>query len=163
MSESTNSETVSQDASQLPDWARSAITRANEEAAKFRVEKNTAIADLEGAQKLAAENAAAAEKSAADLVNLQTEVNGSKLEVTKLRAAIAAGIPADKLDAFVPLLQGDSEETIRSHADQLKELFGTSTDEPKKTKALDPSQGSGGTLPLNGDGLLNAVKHIVGA
>lgn len=154
--DATQTQATNETQGDLPQWARDQITKANNEAAKYRTEKNDAVeaakAELtESFQtKIQELEAQVAEKSGEEAV--------ARTEVEKLKAAIDAGIKSDKIVSFADLLKGDSPDELRSHADQLKELFSTD-DQQKETKnsATDPTQGQGSTLPLNGDPLLKAV------
>ena len=79
-------------------------------------------------------------------------------------AAIGAGIQTDKVLTFADLLKGENEDELRSHAEELKKLFGETGDPvPSKSKVTDHSQGSGGDVtPLNGDQLLNDLMRFIG-
>ena len=160
------------DVSTLPEWARNSLKRANDEAAKFRVEKREAVDGLEAAKKaaadevaktLAAENEKILAAKDTEIGTLRTELVGAKLGTVKLRAAIDAGVPVDKLDSFTELLKGEDEAGIRTHAGELVKLFGASQGTIQPDPATDPSQGQSNPLPLNGDGLLNALRGIVGS
>lgn len=136
-----------------------AVSDANAEAAKYRVEKRDAVeaAKAEVAESFNAkiqELEEAAKSQADELVNQRNDA-------AKLRAAIKADISTDKVLEFASLLQGESEDELVSHAETLKKLF--TTDEQPKSKAVDPTQGKGSTnpLPLNGDPLLAAITKAV--
>lgn len=162
MSDSTNEEVTTDKnvTGELPEWAREQITKANNEAAKYRVEKNEAV---EAAKKEVTDSFT--EKIAeleAQIEAEKLETNGSRTEVAKLKAAINAGITADKVETFAGLLKGETEDELRSHAEELKSLF-TTDEQPKSVKATDPSQGQGASsaTPLNGDKLLTDILKIV--
>ena len=162
MSDPTPNETTTnetQDQGSLPQWARDQITEANAQAAKYRVEKNDAVE----AAKSEVENEWKSKYEAleAQIADKDTEVNSSRTEVAKLKAALEAGIDSDKVVSFAALLQGSTEDELRSHADEVKSLFTTSAAPAGNPPAQDPSQGSGNPLPLNGDPLLDAVMGIV--
>lgn len=144
---------------ELPDWAQKELSDARAEAAKYRVEKKDAV---EAAK---AEAETEFNKKLDEVISAKADVE-SKLQAEilhgqKVRAIIDAKLPVDKLDEYVGLLQGETEEELRSHADTLKTLF--NVPETKNPPAVDPSQGSGvPNTPLNGDPLLNALKRKVG-
>lgn len=145
----------------LPQWAQDEISSARNEAARYRTEKNEAVeaakAEVEASWKSKVEEL---EKAKADAETASVE---SRSEVTKLKAALGAGIESDKVLSFASLLKGETEDELKSHADEVKALFGAgSPASPEKTPAVDPSQGSGNTLPLNGDPLLDSIKRAVG-
>lgn len=142
---------------ELPDWAKTKISEANAEAARYRVEKNQAVEQAQAALATEFEQKVAA--AAAETETVRNDLSAAKLESAKIKTAIEAGIPATKILQVADLLKGEDEAQLRSHADELKKLFGTADAQPP----IDPSQGSGGTaIPLNGDPLLNALKRSVG-
>ncbi len=146
-----------QSVDELPEWARNKLTKANNEAARYRTEKKEAV-DTAKAEVRAEFEAQLNELSEAKATAV-AEQEKAQLALIKLRAALSAGIPGESAAEFAELLQGATEEEINSHAEKVKSLFGkTST----KDKPVDPSQGSGNRLPLNGDPLLNAVKSKLG-
>lgn len=144
----------------LPDWAREKLTKANNEAAKYRNEKNDAV---EAAKNEVAESyTSKVEALEAQIAERDAEASTARVEVDRLKATIEAGIDHDKVYTFAELLKGDTAEELKSHADQLKELFITEEAPKTKSPATDPSQGSAGkTLPLNGDPLLAAVTKAI--
>lgn len=145
---------------QLPQWAREAITSANNEAARHRHAKKDAVETARSEVKAEYETklAEAAEK----VTDLQDTVSARELELVKLRTAIDAGVPNEAISKFASLLQGTDEDEVKSHAEEVKELFKI---KPPADKPVDYSQGQGrGTPPpLNGDPILNALKAAVRA
>lgn len=144
----------------LPDWAREKLTKANNEAAKYRTEKNEAV------QKAVEETTATFQDKVsaleAQLQEKDGEIQSGRTEVEKLRATIQAGIPNDKVFTFADLLKGESEEDFVSHAEELKKLFVQEDNKPKNSPAVDPSQGhTSDTMALNGDPLLRSVMSII--
>lgn len=124
---------------QLPDWARKAISDANGEAAASRLKAKTAAED------------AKAEVTAQFNEQLQT-LSGEKTAITaerdsatqnynKLVAALGAGVPGETAVEFAALLQGNSAEEYKDHAEKLKGMFGAGG----RVKAVDPSHGFNGT------------------
>lgn len=157
----TDQNQATEDNDVLPDWAREKLTKANNEAAKYRNEKNDAVE---------AAKAEVTESFQGKVQGLETqlseqgdEVSTSRLEVEKLKATIEAGVTADKALSFAELLKGEDADELKSHAEELKGLFGSGEGETTPPRATDPSQGqSGDPVPLNGDPLLDAVTRIVG-
>lgn len=137
---------------ELPDWAKTELAEARAEAAKYRVEKNQAVDQA----KADAAAAYANEKN-----ELSNKLSEAEKRLLKLRVAIGSGIRADKAEKFAELLQGDDETALKSHAETLKELF-ASPEKSGPDPAVDPLQGSGNHLPLNGDPMLAALKAKVG-
>lgn len=146
---------------ELPKWARDKISELNDEAAKYRHEKKDAV---EAAR---AEVAAEYQTKIEALEAQIAETNSGKAEsdsvVARLTASIEAGIETDKIVSFSKLLQGDTPDELKSHAEEVKGLFAAGEQEPKKDPAVDPSQGIGSKkhIPLNGDPLLEAITRVV--
>lgn len=162
MSDTTNENgSANENVEVLPDWAREQLSKANAQAAKYRTEKKEAV------EKAINETTQSFEERVkeleAQLEEKDGEISSGRTEVEKLKAAIGAGVANDKVLAFADLLKGDSPEELASHAEELKELFGSEPEKPKKETATDPSQGSGGStsVPLNGDHLLQSVLNVI--
>jgi len=137
MSDDNTTETKVVTEEVIPEWARKKITEANNEAAKYRTEKNNI--EAETTARLKAEfdaqfKALSDEKSA-----ILAERDTSALNYKKLNAALAAGVPGETAVKFAGLLQGSSDEELATHAEELKSMFGT----PTKIAAVDPSHGAG--------------------
>lgn len=123
---------------EIPEWARKKITEANNEAARYRTEKNTI--EAETTAKLKAEfdaqfKALSDEKSA-----ILAERDANALNYNKLSVALAAGVPGETAVKFAGLLQGSNDEELKAHAEELKSMFGG----PVKVPAIDPSHGARG-------------------
>lgn len=160
MAENENAEKNTESVDVLPDWAREKLTKANNEAAKYRTEKNEAVEKAK--QEVADSFTEKVEALEAQVAERDSEIESGRRETEKLRAAIEAGITNDKIFAFADLLKGDNPEEFKSHAEELKELFVVEEAAPTKQSAVDPSQGNGSKhLPLNGDPLLDSVMAIV--
>ncbi|AEV52086.1 hypothetical protein [Rhodococcus phage RGL3] len=159
MSENTPS-TEAEKVEDLPQWAQTLISETRAEAAQHRTEKQSAVETAKAA--LADEHTAAIAALNVKVTETETERDGARLEVTKLKAALAVGIDGERAIGFAELLKGDNEDQIKSHADEVRKLFGDN--KPAHVPATDPSQGSGNKtpLPLNGDPLLDAIKKKVG-
>lgn len=120
------------------DWmtpeARELVSRANNEAAGYRTERNdfrekhtAALAQLDslsGEKTAAEERATAAEKA-----------------LLKYRVAVGSGMDPTGADTFAALLQGSDENELKAHATQLLGVFGKPSQ--NQQNATDPSQGHG--------------------
>lgn len=137
---------------ELPDWAKTELAEARAEAAKYRVEKNQAVDQAKA-------DAAAAYMT--EKAELEGKLSKSESNLLRLRIAVGAKVPADKIETFAERLQGETEDELRSDAEKLKELF-ASPEKSGPDPAVDPLQGSGNHLPLNGDPMLQALKAKVG-
>lgn len=126
------------DVATLPEWGRKAISEANAEAAKYRVQAKT-IADQTRAEveaQFSQQLKTVSEEKSATV----TERDSYATNLTKLKVALAAEIPGDKAVAFAALLQGSTEADLLKHAAELKSMFGSST----KTRPVDPTHGATG-------------------
>lgn len=142
-----------------------AVSDANAEAAKYRVEKKDAV---EAAKQEVTEsfNARIAELEAelnAKVTGAEEDAVTARTDAAKLRATIKAGIDTEKALDFAELLKGETEDELVSHAETLKGLFSEDKAPVTKQGATDPTQGQVGknTLPLNGDPLLAAITKAV--
>jgi vacuolar-type H+-ATPase subunit I/STV1 len=113
----------------LPSWAREKLTKANNEAAKYRTElrqvteaHTTALSQSES---LAGEKAAA-----------EARAEAAEKELLKYRVAMEANVPG----ALIPRLQGSTEEELKADAAALLASFPSGQ---FKQNATDPSQGRG--------------------
>ena len=134
-----------------PEWARNAITKANNEAAKYRTdlraktEEHTAV--LAQVDTLSAEKAEALERA-----------SNAEKELLKYKTTVAANVPGEQAGQFAGLLQGNTAEELKAHADQLLAMFGPPN---KRVPATDPSQGQGNGEPTLSEGaafLANALQ-----
>lgn len=148
-------------------FSKEYVQELRQEAAKQRTAKKQAVDDAKAEAQAELDKF----KSAADTKygTLQTELGEAWITIQKLHTAIAEGVPTEKLLAFVDVLKGTDEETIKQSAQTAKELFGDLSqpngEQPKtgRTPAYDPTHGHGSKeLPLNGDPLLATVKKMVG-
>lgn len=123
---------------ELPQWAREKLTKANNEAATYRVRAKDA--EEKARQEITSEfegklSALSDEKSA-----IEAELSAARIDSMKLRAALAAGIPGESAVEFAELLKGDNEEDLAAHAEKVKGLMGA-----QRPKVSDRSQGLGGS------------------
>lgn len=123
---------------QLPDWARKAISEANTEAASYRQKAKTAADEAKAevtAQFDEQIKALSGEKTA-----ITAERDTAASNYNKLVAALGAGVPGDTAVEFAALLQGNSLDEYKEHAEKLKGMFGAGG----RVKAVDPSHGFNG-------------------
>jgi hypothetical protein len=160
MSEDTTTETVTPAALAAPTpetFSLDYVQGLRQEAAKYRTEKNEAVerikTDLQGQfeAQLAAKDS--------EFGELQSELSARQVELVKLKAILAAGIPSEDVMTVAELVQGDDETTVSESVERVKSLIGKA---PARDRPVDPSQGSGNSIPLNGDPLLESLKKIVG-
>jgi chromosome segregation ATPase len=121
-----------QSQSELPEWAREQISKANEEAATYRVR----LREEQKARK-------SLEDSIASLSSEKSEATSDfalvKADLDKLKTAIQAEIPHENLFTFAKTLQGSTPDELSAHAAELKSMFGTKA----PVRAVDRSQGKG--------------------
>ena len=131
--ENTSTETQTQQSNDAPEWARTAITKANNEAAKYRTDLRAKTEEHTAA--LAQLEVISGEKAAAD----ERAANAEK-ELLKYKTAVAANVPGEQADQFAGLLQGNNADELKAHAEQLLAMFGAPG---KRVPATDKSQGQG--------------------
>jgi hypothetical protein len=160
MSEETTTESVTpvqQEAVKPETFSLDYVQGLRQEAAKYRTEKNDAVTAAKAELAAQYDNALAAKDT--EFEELRQHVSARELDLIKLRAALAAGIPTEDVLEVVELVQGDTEESISESVNRVKALIGKA---PSKDRPIDPSQGSSNSIPLNGDPLLESLKKIVG-
>lgn len=137
------------------------VKQLRDEAAAARVAKRDAV-DAAKAEVQAAHAAELAQKDVA-YTELQQTLTDTTLELDKLKVAIAAKVPSEKVLQFAAILQGTDEESLTESAKSAHALFGTLD---SRSPAIDPMRGLGGkpddAMPLNGDPILNAMKGVLG-
>ncbi|GAA4852447.1 hypothetical protein [Saccharopolyspora rosea] len=126
----------------LPEFAQKIIKALRSEAATHRHKA-----------RVAADKAAALEQETAALhaakTQTETDLASARMDLTRLRAALAAGVPAELAEDFAARLQGDSAEEIAADAERLKQLVGT------QARRGDPSQGASGGTAITDHPLTN--------
>jgi hypothetical protein len=139
-------------------FSREYVQELRNEAAKYRTEKNNAV-EAARAEVIKDYEAQLAQKDGS-LSEMETEVSARSLELLKLKMVLNEGIPTEDVLDVVSLVQGADEETVSESVKRVKSLIGK---KPPADRPVDPSQGTGNVLPLNGDPLLETVKRLVGA
>ena len=160
MSDETQTETapVTETTSKVETFSKEYVQELRNEAAKYRTEKNDAV-EKARADVIKDYEAKLSEKDGT-FNEIQSELSVRGLELLKLKAVVSAGIPTEDVLDVVTLIQGSDEDTISESVKRVKSLIGKA---PERERPVDPSQGSGNHLPLNGDPLLETVRRIVGA
>lgn len=130
--------TTPQTVDQLPDFAQSMISDLRTEAAKHRVAKGEAV-EATRTEVTQAFEAKLAESSTAHEAT-KAELDKASLNLARLKAAVSAGVPTDKVFEFASLLQGSNDEELAAHAVKVKSLLGVQT----SSAAVDPSVGQSG-------------------
>lgn len=119
---------------EIPEWARQQISKANQEAASYRVQLREAT---EARQKL--------EEQVSSLSTTKSELESQlafkSTDFDKLATAIQAEVPHEHVFSFANTLKGDTAEELAAHAAELKSMFGISRG---PSPAIDRSQGQGG-------------------
>lgn len=96
-----------EDESELPEWARERLTKANREAASYRTQLREAQESLSRA------------KTPEDYQALQDKLETVQHDLLVASIAHELGIPDD----FASRLRGATEEEIRADAESIKDLF----------------------------------------
>lgn len=137
------------------------VKTLRDEAARYRTEKKTAVDESKVATR--AEVVAEYEPQIADRdskIAELTKTNEAQLsELQKLKAVVAAKVPVDDIETVAGLVQGDTEESISESVKRVMSIYGR---QAAKERPVDPTQGQGGTVPLNGDPILNLLSRAVG-
>jgi hypothetical protein len=160
MSEDTTSETVTPAAQAVntPEtFSLDYVQGLRQEAAKYRTERNEAVEKVKAELQSQFESQLASKDS--EFGELQSELSARQMELLKLKAILAAGIPTEDVMTVAELVQGNDETEVSESVERVKSLIGKA---PSKDRPIDPSQGSGNAIPLNGDPLLESLKKIVG-
>ena len=139
-------------------FSKEYVQELRNEAAKYRTDKNNAV-EAARAEVIKDYESKLSERESA-FSKLQGELSDRALELLKLKAVVSAGISTEDALDVVSLVQGSDEESVSESVARVKSLIGKN---PPKDRPVDPSQGQGNHLPLNGDPLLETVKRMVGA
>jgi hypothetical protein len=123
------------ESNELPDWARKQISDANTEAANYRVQLK---AEKQAAKELRDQMAEMANQHASS-ASTQASIQS---DFDRLVTAIQAEVPHEHIFSFAKTLQGSNEDELKTHATELKSMFGISSG---PARAVDRSQGQGGS------------------
>jgi len=141
-------------------FSRDYVESLRQENANHRLKAKTAgdearaevIKEYEG--KLAAKDTAFTE--------LQSTHAETSTELLRLKAILAEDdFAKEDVLKVLDLVSGSDEETISESVKRVKAIYGGKS--PAKDRPVDPSQGQGSHLPLNGSPLLDMLKGAVGA
>lgn len=114
----------------LPKWARDRLSKANNEAARYRTGLRDAEAKLAGAK--------TPEQFEAAVAELRDGNARLERELLVERVARKAELPQE----LAELLQGDTEDELKAHADKLRKFAAPATQTPQLLSGgLDPSDG----------------------
>lgn len=161
MSEDTTTETVTPAAQEAPKsetFSLEYVQGLRQEAAKYRTERNEAVANAKA--ELQSEFEAQLATKNSEFTELESQLSSRSVELLKYKSILQAGIPSEDVFAVADLVQGNDEETVSQSVERVKSLIGKN---PSKDRPVDPSQGKGSVIPLNGDPLLETLKRMVGA
>lgn len=149
---------VAQEVPKAETFSLDYVQGLRQEAAKYRTEKNEAVAAAKSELESQFESKLTEKDSFAE--QLKQELTARELELVKLKAILSADFPSSDVLEVASLVQGSDEESISESVKRVKSLIGKI---PTRDRPVDPSQGSGNHLPLNGDPLLETIKRMVGA
>lgn len=142
MSENTGTESTpvvpAGNVNELPQWARDALTNANNGEADKRVKLRQKTE--EHTQALAQITALTDGKSAAEQAR-----DAAVKELSKLSIALDALVPGGRVSTIAARLQGSTEAELKADAQKLVEEFGLNSQTPRY---VDPSQGRGADSPV---------------
>jgi hypothetical protein len=161
MSDTATTESVSAPAPEVaaPEtFSLDYVQGLRQEAAKYRTERNDAVEKAKAEVIRDYEGQLSERESAFN--ELKGELTVRDIELLKLKAVVSEGIPTEDILDVTALIQGSDEATISESVKRVKSLLDKA---PTRERPVDPSQGSGNVLPLNGDPLLDMVKRVVGA
>jgi len=157
----TTPETPAAPAPEAPEkqetFSRDYVESLRAEAAKYRTEKKDAV-DAAKAEVIRDYEGKLAEKDTA-FTELKTKHSETSLELLKLKSILEAGIPSEDVLEVAALVQGTDDESVKGSVERVKALLGKSH---VKDRLVDPSQGSGSHVPLNGDPIVNMFKSALG-
>lgn len=134
------------------------VQELRNQAAKYRTEKKSA-ADSAKAEVTKEFETVLAERESA-VATVREELDNANLELLKLKSVLAEGVSSSHALDVAALVQGTDAESVSASVARVKSLIGAS---PEKARPVDPTQGSGSTIPLNGDPILEKLKRMVGA
>src|SRR5690606_1223793 len=145
-------ETATQNEDALPEWAREKLTKANNEAAKYRVQAKEAL------DRARQEVSAEFEKQLAQLSDekaaIAADLENVRLEHMRLKVGLSVRILSETASDFAVLLKGNAAEEFLVLAEKVKGLFGGSS---KQARAVEPAEGLGeGVVDANTPGAMLA-------
>lgn len=124
----------------LPQWARDKISELNDNDARKRIE----IRDLKAELSTALQNVVTSSEAK---TNAETASAAAVAELSKLKIALDAGVPGDRVVSIAARLQGSTDDELKADAEKIVADFGMNV--PGFVPATDPSQGQGNSTPVN--------------
>lgn len=106
------------DIESLPEWARSSLKKANDEAAKYRTRVRELEPKASEYDKLAESQKTEQQKAAEARQAAEARAVQAESEAARLRVALTKGLPADLATRLV----GSTEDELAADADRLLEL-----------------------------------------
>lgn len=134
-------------AAELAKWKE--LSKKNEQRAKANADAAARLAEIEEAQKSAEQKAEEARLAA------ETRAQDAEVKAMRLEVALDKGIPGH-LRGYV---QGTTQEEIEASADKVLADF-QAAKAPTAAGSID--QGARTSMALNGDPLLDSLKHTLG-
>lgn len=125
---------------ELPQWARDKISELNDNDARKRIEIRDLKTELSTA--LADVTKSSEAKTAADTASLVAVT-----ELAKLKIALEAGVPGDRVVSIAARLQGSTNDELVADAVKIVAEFGL--DKSGHVPATDPAQGQGSATPAS--------------
>jgi hypothetical protein len=126
----------------LPEFAQKIIKALRSEAATHRHKA-----------RVAADKAATLEQETAAMhtakVNAESGLASARMDLVRLRAALAAGVRPELADEFAARLHGSTEDEIKADAERLKKTLGFGE------RRGDPSQGASGGAAMTDHPMTN--------
>ena len=138
-------------------FSRDYVESLRQEAAQARIAKKDAV-EAAKAEVIRDYEGKLAEKDTA-FTELQTQHSATSLELLKLKSVLEAQVPTEDILEVAALVQGTDEESVKGSVERVKALLSKAQ---AKDRPVDPSQGSGSTVPLNGDPIVNMLKSAIG-
>lgn len=152
-----------------PEALRAELTRARQEAARYRFRAREfsddetykrakdAVAALEKAEN---EKKTETQRLTEEKEGLLHRASSAEQDLVRLRVALGVGIPSDQADEFASRLRGDSEDDLKKDAEQLARFFSPATSTPARRG--DRSQGAGADAQPPADPLQAALEEKLG-
>jgi hypothetical protein len=118
---------------QLPKWAQDELSRARNDAAKYRERLKNAKAEVESEVRGAVE--ADLKRVNDENAELKLQVGDASLAHTKLSVALEVGVPGEQAVAFAERLRGSTSEELKADAETVKATFGVGSGRVHDTSA----------------------------
>lgn len=119
--ETAPSDEQSQTEDDVPEWVREKLTKANNEAAKYRTRAKEAAEVARQEVESEFTDRVSTLESERDV--LKSDLDNTRLELTKVRVALASNVSGEDALEFARLLQGETEEDLTEHAEKVKKLM----------------------------------------